>query len=252
MNKTIIVISLLAFGLSHSCKNNVYQWRGANRDGIYHETKLLDQWPEEGPELLWVSKGLGRGYAAPVITEDQIFVNGEQEGKSYLYAFDLEGKQLWRSPNGEEFLGEGFSSTYPGARSTPTVMGKLVYTTSGKGRIACFDKSTGTEKWTVNIVDDLGGELGYFGYSESVAVDNEKVYCYPGGAENKHGCTGQDNRKDGLDLGGAQRYFCLWFTCSGGPAIPESPDPHLLASPLHSRLRTGRVTWQLYTGRRNR
>jgi len=183
MKNTVPVILLLAFALIHSCKNEVYQWRGDLRDGVYQETDLLNEWPEEGPELLWISKGLGRGYAAPVITEDQIFVNGEQEGNSYLFAFDMEGQLLWRSPNGEEFLGEGFSSTYPGARSTPTVMGKLVYTTSGRGRIACFNKSTGAEKWSSNIVDDLGGEVGYFGYSESVAVDKNSVYCFPGGQE---------------------------------------------------------------------
>ncbi len=110
MKNTIIIILLLAFGLSHSCKNDVYQWRGAKRDGMYQESGLLNEWPEEGPELLWVSKGLGRGYAAPVVTEDQIFVNGEEEGNSFLQAFDLNGKPLWKSPNGKEFLGEGFFS----------------------------------------------------------------------------------------------------------------------------------------------
>ncbi len=183
MHRAILLIAPIVFGIIHSCKNEVYQWRGPDRDGIYHDTGLLDQWPENGPELLWISEGLGRGYAAPVITEDQIFVNGEQEGKSYLFAFDMDGNQLWKSPNGEEFLGEGFSSTYPGARSTPSVLGNLVYTSSGRGRIACFNKSSGKEKWAVSIVDDLGGVIGEFGYSESVAVDKENVYCFPGGAE---------------------------------------------------------------------
>ncbi|MDD4644518.1 MAG: hypothetical protein PHY99_00855 [Bacteroidales bacterium] len=29
-----------------------YQFRGENRDGIFHETGLLKQWPAEGPTLL--------------------------------------------------------------------------------------------------------------------------------------------------------------------------------------------------------
>lgn len=44
------------------------QWRGAMRDGIFEETELLDQWPQEGPELIWVFEGLGRGYAAPAVS----------------------------------------------------------------------------------------------------------------------------------------------------------------------------------------
>ena len=183
MKNTVPIILLLTFALSYSCENQVYQWRGVLRDGVYQETGLLNEWPEDGPELLWKTSGLGRGYAAPVLTEDQIFINGEEEGNSYLHAFDLDGNLLWKSPNGKEFLGEGFSSTYPGARSTPTVVGKWVYATSGRGHIACFNKSTGVEKWSSNIVDDLGGEVGYFGYSESVAVDNNNVYCFPGGQE---------------------------------------------------------------------
>jgi outer membrane protein assembly factor BamB len=186
MKNIAINISILALIAVQACNpGNAHQsaqFRGANRDGIFHETGLLDQWPDEGPELLWVFEGLGRGFASPAVSSDKLFINGESEGDSYLFALDLEGKLLWKSPSGKEFLGEGFSSTYPGARSTPTVYGKLVYTTSGEGQIGCFDARTGKEKWAVSIVENLGGERGYFGYSESVAVDEENVYCFPGGA----------------------------------------------------------------------
>jgi outer membrane protein assembly factor BamB len=116
------------------------------------------------------------------VTTDGLFVNGELEGNSYLFALDLKGNLLWKSPNGKEFLGDGFSSTYPGARSTPTVYGKLVYTSSGEGQIGCFEASSGEERWSVGISENLDGIVGYFGYSESVAVDGEYVYCFPGGA----------------------------------------------------------------------
>jgi len=181
MNKPLLAFSLLIFGLLQACDQEVYQWRGTHRDGIFQENGLLDHWPEEGPELLWVYEGLGRGYAAPAVTNDKIFINGEMEGTTYLFALDLDGQLLWKSANGKEFLGEGFSSTYPGARSTPTVKGKRVYASSGMGQIGCFNASNGKEEWTVNIVDYLDGEVGYFGYSESVAVDEKYVYCYPGG-----------------------------------------------------------------------
>ena len=31
----------------------VLQWRGADRSGLYPETNLLNSWPETGPALLW-------------------------------------------------------------------------------------------------------------------------------------------------------------------------------------------------------
>lgn len=186
MKNIAIIVSIFALVTTQGCMEERVQesaqWRGANRDGIFHETELLDQWPDEGPELLWVYEGLGRGFASPAVTTDGLFVNGEQGGNSYLFALDLEGNLLWKSPNGKEFLGDGFSSTYPGARSTPTVYGKLIYTSSGEGQIGCFDSTSGEERWSVNISDDLDGIVGYFGYSESVAVDKDHVYCFPGGA----------------------------------------------------------------------
>ena len=33
--------------------DEICQWRGPNRDGIYPETNLLSQWPEKGPEVIW-------------------------------------------------------------------------------------------------------------------------------------------------------------------------------------------------------
>ena len=36
------------------------QCRGPNRDGIYPDTMLLQEWPMGGPEVLFVSKGIGR------------------------------------------------------------------------------------------------------------------------------------------------------------------------------------------------
>lgn len=186
MKNILITISILFLGLIQGCTqenaNESAQWRGANRDGIFHETELLDQWPDEGPELLWVYEGLGLGFAAPAVTKDGLYINGEHEGDSYIIALDLEGRLLWKSRNGKEFLGEGFSSSYPGARSTPTVYGDMIYASSGQGQIACFKSAKGKKVWSVNITDYLDGILGYFGYSESVAVNDKHVYCFPGGA----------------------------------------------------------------------
>jgi len=181
MKEITMPLLLLAGLMLQGCKQEVYQWRGTHRNGVFQESDLLTHWPEEGPELLWTFEGLGRGFAAPVVTNDKILVNGEEDGSAFLFALDLEGNRLWKSPNGQEFLGEGFSSTYPGARATPTVLGKLAYSTSGMGQIGCFRTSGGEAQWEADIVDDLDGEVGYFGYSESVAVDEKHVYCFPGG-----------------------------------------------------------------------
>jgi outer membrane protein assembly factor BamB len=74
-----------------------------------------------------------------------------------------------------------YSANFPGARSAPTVYNNLVYVCSGMGRIECLDAESGKVKWAVEMVKDLGGKINYFGYSESLFVDEKNVYCYPGG-----------------------------------------------------------------------
>uniref|UniRef100_UPI0032171D79 outer membrane protein assembly factor BamB family protein n=1 Tax=uncultured Draconibacterium sp. TaxID=1573823 RepID=UPI0032171D79 len=177
---TFVVIGIIRCS-SPKNKTEIAEWRGPNRTGIYNENNLLNEWAEDGPELLWVFEGLGKGYAAPIIFNDQIFVNGETDSSSFLFALNLDGNLLWKSPNGKEFMGEGFSGTYPGSRSTPTVINNLVYATSGHGRIACFETESGNEKWAIDIVKDFKSSIPYFGYSESVIVNDDKVYCFAGG-----------------------------------------------------------------------
>lgn len=184
-NPILFILIIIIFGsVCPTYSQNVSQWRGPNRDGKYTENGLLKQWPEKGPQLLWSTETLGEGYAAPVVTSDKLFVNGVVNGESHLFAFDLKGKLLWKSPNGKEFTGEGYSSNFPGARPSPTVVNDLVYTSSGLGRIACFETATGKEKWAVDMVKDLKGYLNEFGYAESFVTDEKLLYCFPGGKTN--------------------------------------------------------------------
>ena len=182
--KSILLVLVCFFSFSTVFSQEIFQWRGDGRDGQYVESGLLNQWPEAGPEMAWSFDGLGRGYAAPVVAGDRLFINGEFEGDCYLFAIDLKGNLLWKTNMGEEFLGKGFSATYPGSRSTPTVVDGLVYAVSGMGHMVCCDVASGKIKWEKDYLKDLGGILPYFGISESLAIDDENVYCYPTGVEN--------------------------------------------------------------------
>jgi outer membrane protein assembly factor BamB len=156
----------------------VLQWRGPDRSGVYNETGLLKSWPAEGPALLWESADIGNGYGSPVITRTNIFVNGEIDSVSYLFALDRSGKLLWKSKIGREW-----TQSYPGTRTTPTVVDDLVYVTAGWGQLACLETTTGKERWSVNMTTNFHGQPPRFGFSESVLVDGNTVYCSPGSAD---------------------------------------------------------------------
>jgi len=181
---SFLILSVIILTANPGFSQKIYQWRGENRNGIYNETNLLIRWPENGPELLWSVESIGKGFAAPVVTNKMVLLNGEMNNTSYLFAFDLNGKQLWKSPNGNEFTGSGYASGFPGARSTPTVFGDIVYSMSGIGRLACYELATGKEKWAIDMIKDLGGQEEEFGFAESPLIDGDIVYCTPGGLVN--------------------------------------------------------------------
>jgi len=178
---------LLFLGITftiESCGHLPEQQNKSASENISPGTGLLDTWPDEGPELLWRYEGLGRGYGGPRISKEGIFINAEENGNSYIVGLDHHGKFLWRSPNGKEFVGTGYSASYPGTRSVPTVVGRRVYAVSGTGHLSCFESGTGRVIWTVDLIREFNGKLGDFGYSESPVVDDKKVYCFPGGSLN--------------------------------------------------------------------
>ena len=52
-------------------------FRGSDRMAVSKDTGLLQEWPEDGPPLLWETKGAGRGYASLAIAGNRIYTLGD-------------------------------------------------------------------------------------------------------------------------------------------------------------------------------
>lgn len=184
MNRVFFLILFCIISLS-ACteKSETSDWRGPNRDGIYQETGLLKQWPENGPEMLWSYEGLGFGHSAVAVANDKIFVTGIKdtvESLGTLFTFDLNGKLMW-----EKNYGKDFSLNFHGTRSAPVVVDNLIYIGSGMGAVYCLNAETGDEVWAKDFIKDFGVDSTIqFGYSESALISGDKMFCVPGGKEN--------------------------------------------------------------------
>ena len=93
-----------------------FQFRGVERNGIYPDTDLLEEWPESGPELVNTIQDLGDGYSAPAITEEGLFIAGMYDSIGILKHFNHQGQLKWSYEYGKEF-----TFKYTGARGTPTI-----------------------------------------------------------------------------------------------------------------------------------
>jgi outer membrane protein assembly factor BamB len=152
------------------------QWRGQNRDGKYPDKNLLKKWPDKGPELLWQIDNIGKGHSSVAVANNLVYITGMINKEGFLHCFDINGKLLWKSTYGAEWF-----KSYPGSRSTPTIIGNNLYLISGRGRIVCFNALTGKERWAVEIFEKFKGENIEWGMAESPIIDGDRVICTPGG-----------------------------------------------------------------------
>ncbi len=171
---SLALMILLSTGLELRAQE--VQWRGPNRDGIYPDSDLLKEWPEEGPEVLFVSKGIGRGFSSAVASSEMIYVTGIKDSYEYLTAMDLPGNIVWQKSSGP-----CWDQSYPETRSTPTVEDDRVYVLTGKDNMVCFHALTGEVIWSVDIHQEYDSRWDMFGVSESVLLVGDKVITTPAG-----------------------------------------------------------------------
>jgi outer membrane protein assembly factor BamB len=159
------------------------QWRGPERDGTSKETGLLQRWPEGGPKLLWKSTVVGDGYSTPVVVKGRVYLMGNK-GMDDEFVLCLEeetGKKVWSTRVGR--VGKNYFQQWPGARSTPTVGGDVLYALGSDGDLVCLETSGGRTRWHKDLRKEFGGRPGPWAYSESPLVDGDRVFCTPGGKE---------------------------------------------------------------------
>jgi outer membrane protein assembly factor BamB len=182
----MLFICLVALSFA---SDNLSQWRGPNRDGQYPDKNLLNKWPADGPKVIWKADKIGKGHSSVAVANDRVYVNGKIKDEGFLHCFDQQGKLLWKSSYGSEWY-----KNYPGARSTPTVVGNEVYLISGTGKVCCFNSKSGELNWAIDMYEKFGAEQIEWGIAESPLVIGNLVICTPGGKESNVVAL---NRKNG-------------------------------------------------------
>jgi len=152
------------------------RFHGADGTNRSPDTGLLQEWPSEGPELLWTAKGIGEGFSGVTLAGGLIYTVGNLDGNTVVTALDLDGAIRWQTPNGPAWTKE-----HPGTRSTPTIDGDRLYDESPLGEVICLKAKTGEKVWSVNILKEFQAKNIGWALAESVLIDGQHVICCPGG-----------------------------------------------------------------------
>ena len=218
------------------------QFLGPTRDGAYAGPALLEQWPAQGPRVVW-SAAVGEGYASPVVAEGRVII-------SHRLGSDLvvdclhpgTGEKLWRFTHAMKFTDGAHYDNGP--RPTPAVKSGRVFVHNTDGYLVCLDLNTGEKIWSRRPKSEFHSSATWHGCVASPLVTDQAVLLPVGG-----------------DAGVAA------FACADGKPLWQTPADKLSASsPVlalvegHPRLLvltrsnlacllpdTGQIAWQLPT-----
>lgn len=198
----------------------------------------MAKWPAEGPQVLWSTEGLGAGFTSPVFANNKIYVSGMISGQAVLFVLDQNGKKLQQFKYGKEF-----DTSYPGSRSTPTIAGNLVYLLTGNGLLTCLDLNSGKTLWQKDFLTQTDGLNITWGFTESLLVDGDKLFCTPGGKTNNVMAL---NRMTGETIWNCTGLGELSAYCT--PQIIKLPARELLVTHTADHVlgidaKTGKLLW---------
>jgi outer membrane protein assembly factor BamB len=188
----LLAISLLF--ISGARAGDWPQWLGAQRDGIWRETGLLEKFPPGGPKVMWRTS-LGIGYSGPAVAGDRVFVMDldrptDQNGKPLratrkgvpgtervLCLSAADGHVLWKHA-----YDCPYTISYPGGpRITPTVEHDRVYVLGAMGNLAALGTADGKLAWSKNLVEQYKIEVPVWGYAAHLLIDGDLLYSLVGG-----------------------------------------------------------------------
>ena len=164
--------------------NDWPSWRGAERNGHSPDKGILAKWPDGGPKLVWAFEDCGKGYSSPSVVGNRLYYTGSRKGKAEIICLDAgSGEEVWATIIGidpEKGYNTGWGA---GTRGAPTVDDGLVYAMNANGDLICVTADKGEKKWALSLVEDFGGGIPGWGYSESPLIDGNKLIVTPGGAQ---------------------------------------------------------------------
>ena len=126
---------------------------GTDRTGVIASRLFAVPSRASEVETVW-DQGIGQGWSSFSVVGDRAVTLEQREELECVTCYRLsDGELLWivsHEARHQNTLGG------VGPRSTPTIVGELVYAQGATGRVWCLDLQTGETRWTVDLLELAG------------------------------------------------------------------------------------------------
>ncbi len=152
---------------------------GPNRNGHAEEEKLLDRWPEKGPDEIW-KKNLGTGYAGPAVADGVVYLFHRESRSELLEAVELKtGKKIWTRDMRASY--QPSINPDDGPRCVPVITKDAVIVYGAAGILRSVDRESGKLRWEVDLAGHFAAPDGYFGAGSTPIAFDKSVLVNVGG-----------------------------------------------------------------------
>jgi outer membrane protein assembly factor BamB len=155
---------------------------GPQGTGVSTETGLLDEWPKEGPPVVWKKK-IGTGYSAPSVRGRRLVVFHRPKSEDVVECLDaITGEPQWQYTYDTDFADPyGYNN---GPRATPLLTKDRCYTYGAQGKLLCLDLKTGTKIWERDTGTEWKVPEYFFGFGCTPILEDGLLIVLVGGQPN--------------------------------------------------------------------
>jgi outer membrane protein assembly factor BamB len=157
------------------------QWRGTNRDGVWHESGIIEKFASKELAPKWRVE-IGAGYCGPTVAKGRVYVMDRLTKPASIervHCFDEPtGKKLWSYEYECPYGRIGYPA---GPRASVTISGGKAYALGATGRIHVFEAESGKILWQKDLDQQYTIDMPIWGIAAAPLVFEDVVILQIGG-----------------------------------------------------------------------
>jgi outer membrane protein assembly factor BamB len=156
------------------------QLLGPTRDAVYSGPPLAEEWPANGPPVLWKIE-VGEGYSNPVLAENRLIICHRIGTNLVVDCLDPKnGQKQWSFSHGMKFQDGAYFDSGP--RPTPAIRDGKVFVHNTDGYLVCLGLQDGKKIWSQNAKFQFKSSATWHGCVSSPLVTDKAVILQIGGS----------------------------------------------------------------------
>ncbi len=182
--KRLILFLFILFSSSAVFSQDWPEWRGANRDGIWNETGIIEKFDSDTIRHKW-SVEIGSGYSGPTVFNGKVYLTDLLENPNQtegVLCFDEQtGDKIWEFRYDCIYEGVGYPA---GPRASVVINDGKAYSLGTMGNLFCFNAETGKVLWQKDLNKEYEINMPIWGIAATPLIVDDKIIVQVSGSKN--------------------------------------------------------------------